>query len=63
MNTHSAPSPALLFETINAYHKTAAIKAAIELDVFTAIGSTPATAAELATKCKGTLRGIRILAD
>jgi 2-polyprenyl-3-methyl-5-hydroxy-6-metoxy-1,4-benzoquinol methylase len=63
MNTHSAPSPALLFDTVNAYHKTAAIKAAIDLDLFTAIGSTPATAAELAAKCQGTPRGIRILAD
>ena len=31
------PSPVLFFETINAYQRTQALKAAIELDLFTAI--------------------------
>ena len=57
------PSPALLFDTINAYQKTAAIKAAIELDVFTAMSSVPATAQTIATHCRAALRGIRILCD
>src|SRR5258708_16524885 len=31
-------SPALFLDTVNSYQRTAAIKAAIELDLFTAIG-------------------------
>lgn len=58
-----APSPALLFDTINAYQKTAAIKAAIELDVFTALADAPANAGKVAAHCKASARGIRILCD
>jgi len=58
-----APSPALLFDTINAYQRTATIKAAIELDVFTALAGAPATAETIATHCHGSPRGIRILCD
>jgi hypothetical protein len=32
------PNPDLLFDTLNAYQRTAALRAAIELDVFTRIG-------------------------
>jgi precorrin-6B methylase 2 len=56
-------SPQLFFETINAFQKSAALKAAIDLALFTAIGGTPATAAEIATLCQCPERGIRILAD
>ncbi len=59
----TAPSPQLFFETINAFQKSAALKAAIDLGLFTAIGSTAATAAEIATLCQCPERGIRILAD
>ena len=59
----SAPSPALFFDTINAFHKSAALKAGIDLDVFSAIGHTAATAGELAQRCAAAERGIRILAD
>src|SRR6266480_3329394 len=58
-----APSPALLFDTINAYQKTAAIKAAIELDIFTALANSPATADVIARHAKASPRGIRILCD
>lgn len=61
--SQAAPSPALLFDTINAYQKTAAIKAAVELDVFTAIGDVPATAETIAAHCRASPRGIRILCD
>src|SRR2546423_1548424 len=63
MTTAPEPSPKLFFDTINAYQQTAAIKAAIELDVFTAIGGAPATAAEIAQRCNTSERGTRILAD
>lgn len=58
-----APSPQLFFETINAYQKSAALKAGIELGLFTALAGAPATAAEIATLCQCPERGIRILAD
>ncbi len=34
--TARMPSPDLFFETMNAYQRTAALKAAIDLDLFTA---------------------------
>ena len=57
------PSPALFFAAANAVQVSAAIKAAIELDVFTAIAEGAATAAAIAEKCGATERGIRILCD
>ncbi|MBI5092642.1 MAG: methyltransferase domain-containing protein [Candidatus Hydrogenedentes bacterium] len=62
MSTYE-PSPQLFFETVNAYQQTAAIRAAIELGVFTASAGGAATAAELATACHASERGIRILCD
>ena len=57
------PSPALLFDTINGYHKTAAIKAALELDIFSALAGSPATADAIARHAKASPRGVRILCD
>ncbi|HEX3558040.1 MAG TPA: class I SAM-dependent methyltransferase [Pyrinomonadaceae bacterium] len=57
------PSPELFFQTLNAYQRTAAIKAALELDVFTAIGEGAQTAPELAARCETAERGMRILCD
>jgi ubiquinone/menaquinone biosynthesis C-methylase UbiE len=57
------PSPMLLFDTITSYQKTAAIKAGIELDVFTPLVEAPSTAAAIAAHCKASPRGIRILCD
>jgi ubiquinone/menaquinone biosynthesis C-methylase UbiE len=59
----NSPSPALLFDTINAYQKTAAIKAAIELDVFTALAEKPAGADHIAAHCHASARGVRMLCD
>jgi 2-polyprenyl-3-methyl-5-hydroxy-6-metoxy-1,4-benzoquinol methylase len=58
-----SPSPALFFDTINAYQRTEALRAAIELDLFTHLAAGPRTAAELAGACKAAPRGVRILAD
>src|SRR6266581_1265707 len=58
-----APSPALLFDTLNAYQKTAAIKAAVELNIFTALADSPATADAIAHQAKASPRGMRILCD
>ena len=57
------PSPELFFETVNAYQRTAAIKAAVELDLFTAIGEGKETAQELAARSNASERGVRILCD
>lgn len=57
------PSPELFFETINAYQRTAALKGAVELDVFTAIGGGARTAGALARRCETSERGMRILCD
>ncbi|MGH9546922.1 MAG: methyltransferase [Terriglobales bacterium] len=57
------PSPQLFFETVNAFHQTAALKAAIQLDVFSAVGEGNQTAATIARRCQASERGIRILCD
>jgi 2-polyprenyl-3-methyl-5-hydroxy-6-metoxy-1,4-benzoquinol methylase len=60
---HDQPTPTLIFEIINSYQRTAAIRAAIELDVFTAIGEESDTTEALAKRCHATERGLRILCD
>jgi len=57
------PSPDLYFETAFAYQRTAALKAAVDLDVFTAIGEGAETVATLARRCAASERGIRVLCD
>ena len=57
------PSPELFFQTVNSYQRTAALKAAIELDVFSAVGDGNATAGEIAARCGASERGTRILCD
>jgi 2-polyprenyl-3-methyl-5-hydroxy-6-metoxy-1,4-benzoquinol methylase len=53
----------LFFDTIGAYQRTEALRAAIELDLFSLIASGHQTAAELAKACNAAPRGVRILAD
>jgi 2-polyprenyl-3-methyl-5-hydroxy-6-metoxy-1,4-benzoquinol methylase len=57
------PSPQLFFQTINAYQRTEALKAAIELELFTAIGEGSTTTSDLAERCDASERGVRILCD
>jgi 2-polyprenyl-3-methyl-5-hydroxy-6-metoxy-1,4-benzoquinol methylase len=57
------PNPNRVFEAFNAYQITAAMRAAVGLDVFTAIGEGNDTVAALVKRCRGTERGIRILCD
>ena len=56
-------SPDLFFATVNAYQRTEALRAAIELDLFSALGAGPRTAAALGERCSASERGIRILCD
>jgi 2-polyprenyl-3-methyl-5-hydroxy-6-metoxy-1,4-benzoquinol methylase len=57
------PSPMRIFEALNAYQKTAALKAAIDLDVFTHIAKGASTTKHIAAQTQASERGIRILCD
>jgi hypothetical protein len=57
------PSPALFFETIAAYQRTEALRAAIELGLFSGVAAGKQTTNELAEACQAAPRGVRILAD
>ncbi|HEY2016558.1 MAG TPA: class I SAM-dependent methyltransferase [Bryobacteraceae bacterium] len=61
--TKDAPTPALIFETLLAHERSAALHAAIELDLFRAIGDGPGDVDSLARQCSASVRGIRILCD
>ena len=65
MSTSAAqqPSPQLFFQTINAHQRTEALKAAIELEVFTAIGEGNSTVPEIAKRCQTSEKGMRVLCD
>jgi 2-polyprenyl-3-methyl-5-hydroxy-6-metoxy-1,4-benzoquinol methylase len=56
-------NPRLVFEMMQAHQQTAALKTAIDLDVFTAVGAGPGDAASIARHAKSSERGIRILCD
>jgi hypothetical protein len=57
------PSPVSFWETVNAYQRTAALRARIELRVFTAVGEGANTSESQAARCGASPRGIRILCD
>lgn len=59
----TVPSPVLFFDTVNSYQRSYAIRAAIELDVFTALAEGQQTAQALAQRCEASERGVRILCD
>lgn len=61
--TGNSPSPMKIFETLSAYQHAEALKAAIELDVFTAIGEGNTTHEAIAKRCQASPRGVRILCD
>ncbi|MEO7144895.1 MAG: class I SAM-dependent methyltransferase [Bryobacteraceae bacterium] len=57
------PNPAIIFDELNAYQRSAALKAAIELDVFTEIARGSRTADAIAKSVGASIRGTRILCD
>jgi len=61
--TANRPTPERIFNTLNAYQQTAALRTAIELDVFSAIGAGANTSAALAAKTGAAEKGVRILCD
>ncbi len=56
-------TPERIFQTLTAYQAAAALKAAIELDVFTAVAEGEDTTDKLAARCGAAERGVRILCD
>ena len=61
--TGNRPTPERIFNTLNAYQQAAALKTAIEVDVFTAIGAGANTAATIAAKTGAAEKGVRVLCD
>ncbi len=57
------PTPEIFFQTANAYQRSHALKAAIDLDLFTALAEGKDTPSLLAERCGAAARGVRILAD
>jgi SAM-dependent methyltransferase len=57
------PDPGLIFDTILSFQRSAALKAAIELQLFTHIARGANSVETLATAAKASARGIRILCD
>ncbi|HVK14108.1 MAG TPA: methyltransferase, partial [Gemmataceae bacterium] len=53
----------LFFDTVNAFQRTEALRAAIDLDLFTRVAGGHRTAAGLAAAAGADPRGVRILAD
>ncbi|HEX7316202.1 MAG TPA: class I SAM-dependent methyltransferase [Pyrinomonadaceae bacterium] len=58
-----APSPEHFFEAATSYQRTAALKAAVEIELFTAVGEGRRDARSIAERCGASERGVRILAD
>ena len=63
MTATATPTPELVFGTLQAFQRTAALKAALNLEIFTAIDEGAATTAEIAKRCAASERGTRILCD
>ena len=57
------PNPRIVFDMVQAHQRTAALKAAIDLDIFRAVGKGPGDVASIARHCSASERGIRILCD
>ena len=58
-----ALNPGRIFDTLNAHQQSAALRGAIELDIFTLIAQGNRTAAALAGRCSADVRAMRILCD
>jgi SAM-dependent methyltransferase len=61
--SQAPPSPEVVFDTLFAYQRSAALKAALDLDLFSLIDDGANTAAALAGRCAASERGVRILCD
>src|SRR5579863_2031003 len=62
-NTAPQPNPMAIFQAFSGYQLSMALRAAIELDLFTHIADDVGTAAELAARSQASERGVRSLCD
>jgi 2-polyprenyl-3-methyl-5-hydroxy-6-metoxy-1,4-benzoquinol methylase len=62
-NAGAQPNPSIVFEMLSRYQHSAALKGAIELDIFTHIADGAVTAAEIAARAKASEKGVRVLCD
>jgi 2-polyprenyl-3-methyl-5-hydroxy-6-metoxy-1,4-benzoquinol methylase len=63
VRTDPQPSPEIVFETLNAYQRTGALQAAIQLDLFTAIADGHKTSPDIAGHIGASEKGTRVLSD
>jgi 2-polyprenyl-3-methyl-5-hydroxy-6-metoxy-1,4-benzoquinol methylase len=57
------PNPVQIFTAIQGYQRAFALKAAVDIDLFTEIAKGSSTTVEIAKNCKASERGVRILSD
>jgi len=55
--------PEKIFSVLRSFQQTEALKAAIELDLFTAIGDSGSSPDDIAAHCHASARGVRVLCD
>ena len=58
-----APSPAIIFDNLNAHVRTSALRGAIELDLFSAIGEGNTSVEAIAKRIQASEKGTRVLCD
>jgi len=58
-----APSPGIIFDTLQAYQRSIALRGAIDLDLFTAIAEGNQSLSAIATRIKASEKGTRVLSD
>jgi 2-polyprenyl-3-methyl-5-hydroxy-6-metoxy-1,4-benzoquinol methylase len=57
------PSPELVFDTLQAYQRSVALRGAIDLDLFTAIADGSQSVSAIAARIKASEKGTRVLCD
>jgi 2-polyprenyl-3-methyl-5-hydroxy-6-metoxy-1,4-benzoquinol methylase len=58
-----APSPAIVFDTLQAYQRSVALRGAIDLELFTAIAEGNHSLSAIASRIKASEKGTRVLCD
>ena len=58
-----APSPGIVFDTLQAYQRSVALRGAIDLDLFTAIAEGNTSLGAIAARIKASEKGTRVLCD
>jgi len=58
-----APSPGIVFDTLQAYQQSVALRGGIDLDLFTAIAEGNHSLSAIATRIKASEKGTRVLCD